>query len=119
MEQACIRTGKRTDDGTAVTSFRGLRVRGGLHWGPVNTTYDTVAKGYDYYGDTVNAAARIEGTAFGGQLLVSGDFLKEIPGDMMTQLGVSTINIGEIRYKGIERPISTYEIVVDDLCRVF
>ena len=54
--------------------WNGLRVRIGVHHGRCNIVPDVVSKGYDYYGDTVNTAARIESKAHGGEILVSADF---------------------------------------------
>ena len=51
--------------------WNGLRVRCGINFGPTEAVFDEVAKGYDYYGPTVNVAARVESAAFGGQVLIS------------------------------------------------
>ena len=56
--------------------WNGLRVRIGLHFGDVEITFDPVSKGYDYYGRTINAAARIESLATGGQIIASTDLLR-------------------------------------------
>eukprot|EP00667_Euglena_gracilis_P002641 EG_transcript_2645 len=59
--------------------WNGLRVRVGIHYGLGEVTYDEVSKGYDYYGTVVNAAARIESLAHGGQVVVSQDVLNALP----------------------------------------
>ncbi|KAK7199231.1 Adenylate and Guanylate cyclase catalytic domain containing protein [Novymonas esmeraldas] len=51
--------------------WRGLRVRTGLHTGLSDIRYDEVTKGYDYYGDTSNMAARTEAVANGGQVVAT------------------------------------------------
>ncbi|CAG9572235.1 receptor-type adenylate cyclase a [Leishmania major strain Friedlin] len=51
--------------------WRGLRVRMGIHTGLTDIRYDEVTKGYDYYGDTPNMAARTEAVANGGQVLAT------------------------------------------------
>ncbi|GET93834.1 receptor-type adenylate cyclase b [Leishmania tarentolae] len=51
--------------------WRGLRVRIGIHTGLTDIRYDEVTKGYDYYGDTSNMAARTEAVANGGQLIAT------------------------------------------------
>ncbi|GET87569.1 receptor-type adenylate cyclase, putative [Leishmania tarentolae] len=51
--------------------WRGLRVRIGIHTGLTEIRYDEVTKGYDYYGDTSNMAARTEAVANGGQLIAT------------------------------------------------
>ena len=48
--------------------WRGLRVRVGVHFGMGEIQLDSTTKGYDYYGTVVNTAARINGTAHGGQV---------------------------------------------------
>eukprot|EP00667_Euglena_gracilis_P003051 EG_transcript_3058 len=59
--------------------WNGLRVRIGIHYGMGEVTYDEVSKGYDYYGNVVNAAARIEALAHGGQIVVSDALLAALP----------------------------------------
>ncbi|CBZ25371.1 receptor-type adenylate cyclase b [Leishmania mexicana MHOM/GT/2001/U1103] len=49
----------------------GLRVRVGIHTGLADIRYDEVTKGYDYYGDTSNMAARTEAVANGGQVIAT------------------------------------------------
>ncbi|KAG5503746.1 hypothetical protein JIQ42_07261 [Leishmania sp. Namibia] len=51
--------------------WRGLRVRVGIHTGLSDIRYDEVTKGYDYYGDTSNMAARTEAVANGGQVIAT------------------------------------------------
>jgi class 3 adenylate cyclase len=51
--------------------FKGLRVRMGLHYGMAERVYDQVTKRYDYFGNTVNCAARVESIAKGGQVFIS------------------------------------------------
>ena len=59
--------------------FNGIRVRIGIHHGPVEAIFDDVAKGYDYYGNTVNVAARIESVGAGGQIVVSREVANALP----------------------------------------
>ncbi|RNE94995.1 adenylate cyclase, partial [Trypanosoma conorhini] len=51
--------------------WNGLRVRVGVHTGLCDIRRDEVTKGYDYYGDTANVAARTEGVGNGGQVLLT------------------------------------------------
>jgi predicted ATPase/class 3 adenylate cyclase/Tfp pilus assembly protein PilF len=51
--------------------FRGLRVRMGAHVGPVDAQPDPVTGRMDYFGRTVNRAARVGAAGHGGQLVVS------------------------------------------------
>eukprot|EP00727_Mastigamoeba_balamuthi_P005677 m51a1_g1729 putative serine threonine kinase (1689) ;mRNA; f:135134-146420 len=59
-----------------VLSFRGFRVRMGIHFGPVDTRVE--GQSTDYSGPTVGIAARIAGLARGGQVLVSSAARAEI-----------------------------------------
>jgi class 3 adenylate cyclase len=95
--------------------FRGLRVRMGIHYGPVDVMYDDVAKGYDYYGDTVNCASRVEHCAFGGQILISGaafdvarPTLEEDGGCIVSSAGVKSL-------KGIKEPQQLYSLLCSEL----
>jgi len=55
-------------DGPAV---RGLRVRMGMHTGIVENRVDPITGRVDYYGPTVNEAARVSGAGSGGQIVAS------------------------------------------------
>ena len=49
----------------------GLRVRVGINTGPCDVVFDEVTKGFDYYGTTVNTAARVEAVGHGGQVIAT------------------------------------------------
>jgi class 3 adenylate cyclase len=51
--------------------YRGLRIRIGLHFGEAERVHDTVTRRMDYFGNTVNTAARVESEAKGGQVFIS------------------------------------------------
>jgi len=70
----------------------------GVAAGPV------VAQGGDYFGRTVNIAARIAARASAGQVLVSGSVVEAAP-----PLGVTFVELGELRLKGIARPVRVLE----------
>lgn len=52
-------------------SHNGVRVRIGFNYGQTDAVFDEITKGYDYYGPTVNLAARVEAAGQGGQILTS------------------------------------------------
>jgi len=54
-----------------ITHNRGLRVRMGIHMGPVATTKNAVTGRLEYTGPTMDRAREIEGMADGGQILAS------------------------------------------------
>jgi adenylate cyclase len=70
----------------------------GVAAGPV------VAQGGDYFGRTVNVAARIAARAGEGQVLVSGRVAEVAPPP-----GVTFVELGELPLKGIPRPVRVLE----------
>ncbi|KAL9647749.1 hypothetical protein ABK040_015237 [Willaertia magna] len=59
--------------------YRGPRVRMGLHHGKdLEVKFDPTTKRIDYFGNDVNMSSRVEGTAIGGRIVVSADFVKAI-----------------------------------------
>eukprot|EP00796_Vickermania_ingenoplastis_P007401 gene7401-5212_t len=92
--------------------WNGLRVRIGIHTGMCDIRFDEVTKGFDYYGDTVNIAARTEATAMGGQILMTKsvwDILSESGGEA----GVQSLTIGDAGarvLRGVPMPVQMYEV---------
>lgn len=123
MPSACSEFVKDGGRNAPKIVYRGLRVRIGIHvgkhsdledgGGQVQTKYDKVAKGYDYYGPAVNAAARIEALGFGGQTLMSSE--------VYTQLSEETKDksllhvVGGLRLKGIEEEVYIYQCLPREL----
>jgi adenylate cyclase len=70
----------------------------GVAAGPV------VAQGGDYFGRTVNLAARIASRAGPGQVLVSQGVAEST-----TPEGVALVELGELRLKGFARPVRLLE----------
>jgi adenylate cyclase len=70
----------------------------GVAAGPV------VAQGGDYFGRTVNLAARIAARAGAGQVLVSGSVAESVPPQ-----GVRFVEQGELPLKGFARPVRLLE----------
>ncbi|EFC37436.1 predicted protein [Naegleria gruberi] len=58
--------------------WNGIRVRMGLHFGYAEKIFDKVVNRPDYFGNTINAAARIEASTQGGQVLISEDMFSEL-----------------------------------------
>jgi len=109
-EDGCTRYG---DEGKML--YCGLRIRIGLHYGEVERVFDEVAKGYDYYGDTVNCAARIEAVAFGGQTVCSQDFLDQVDPSLTRE--ISQKYMGKARLKGIEQSVPITGLWESDMDR--
>ena len=55
----------------------GLRVRVGVHYGPVTMDFSGLTERMDYLGPTVNRAARLEGAAYPGSVAVLADMYAE------------------------------------------
>jgi adenylate cyclase len=70
----------------------------GVAAGPV------VAQGGDYFGRTVNLAARIAARAGPGQVLVS-----QRVAESASPAGVAFVELGELRLKGIAHPVRVLE----------
>jgi adenylate cyclase len=70
----------------------------GVAAGPV------VVQGGDYFGRTVNLAARIASRAGPGQVLVSQSVAESAP-----PAGVALVELGEVRLKGFARPVPLLE----------
>jgi adenylate cyclase len=70
----------------------------GVAAGPV------VVQGGDYFGRTVNLAARIAARAGAGQVLVSGSVAEAASIE-----GVAFVELGELRFKGISHPVRVLE----------
>jgi len=70
----------------------------GVAAGPV------VVQGGDYFGRTVNLAARIAARAGAGQVLVSDSVVESA-----SPTGVSFVELGRLRFKGIARPVRVLE----------
>jgi adenylate cyclase len=71
----------------------------GVAAGPV------VVQGGDYFGRTVNLAARIASRAGAGQVLVSESVIQSPPPD-----GVHFVELGEVQLKGFARPVRLLEV---------
>jgi hypothetical protein len=82
--------------------WNGLRVRIGIHYGPVEVVLDEVTKGYDYYGPTVNIAARVEGVTDGGQICMSEATAVAVLREH-TAYTLSVLGAAELR--GVKEPI--------------
>ena len=80
-----------------------LRVRMGLHIG------EAQQRGGDYYGTTLNRAARLMAAAHGGQVLLSAAVAALVGGRLPG--GASLRDLGEHRLKDLQRPEHVYQLV--------
>lgn len=84
-----------------------LLVRMGLHVG------DSQLREGDYYGSTLNRAARIMAIGHGGQILLSAAVQALLQND--SSLPFQMLGQGEHRLKGLRRPEKIYQVLHPDL----
>jgi len=88
-----------------------LKVRMGLHVG------EAQPRGGDYYGPTVNRAARLMSVAHGGQVLLSAA-AADLVVDLLSE-GTSLRDLGEHRLKDLERSEHIFQLLHPDLVTDF
>ncbi|HXY91985.1 MAG TPA: adenylate/guanylate cyclase domain-containing protein, partial [Acidimicrobiia bacterium] len=88
-----------------------LKVRMGVHTGHAE------ARDGDYYGSSVNRAARLMSAANGGQVVVSLT-TEELVRDELSD-GVALRDLGEQRLRDLSRPEHTYQLVAPGLEEAF
>ena len=95
----------------ALTDDPVLTLRMGIHFGPAET------RDGDWFGATLNRAARIMGVAHGGQVLLSQAAAALI--DPRNADGVGVQRLGSVRLRGLAEPEMVYQVVADGLAREF
>jgi len=95
----------------AATHGVALRVRCGLHAGV------TERRDNDFFGGTVNRAARIMGVAHGGQVLLS-QAVATLVGERLPP-GAALLDLGTVRLRDLESPERVFQLVHPGLRRDF
>lgn len=105
-------------DGWGRVIWRGLRVRMGLHVGSPDCRISDLTGRMDYFGPMVNRAARVAGSAHGGQIICSKDVHQALN---LVRLGHPIVHdLGEHWLKGLKSPEHLFSIVAEPLrSRVF
>src|SRR5258706_3530958 len=80
-----------------------LRVRMGLHTG------EAELRDGDYYGQSLNRAARIMSIGHGGQILISETAMQVVREHLSQEL--TLLELGEHYFKGLARPRKIYQVV--------
>ncbi|KAF8549669.1 hypothetical protein OG21DRAFT_1420962 [Imleria badia] len=116
--------GKEVWDAQGNLISRGLSVRMGIHCGTPVYEPDPITNRMDYFGPMVIRAARISGSAAGGQIMCSADVVREINAritetgpdteysefqppqaiEAIRRMNIRVIPVGEIKLKGLEIP---------------
>ncbi len=102
--QLALADSARTRDGA-------LKVRMGLHTGAVQRREN------DYFGTTVNRAARIMASAHGGQVLLS-HAAAELVRDRLPPM-VSLRDLGSVRLRDLTQPERVFQLVHPQICQQF
>ncbi len=90
--------------------IRGLRVRMGVHLGEPLCRTDPTTGRMDYFGPSVNRAARVASAAHGGQILVTGTVWDTVH----ETVEASANDLGQHRLKGLEHVQHLVEVKVED-----
>eukprot|EP01062_Namystynia_karyoxenos_P027633 TRINITY_DN2114_c0_g1_i2.p1 TRINITY_DN2114_c0_g1~~TRINITY_DN2114_c0_g1_i2.p1 ORF type:complete len:1095 (+),score=275.81 TRINITY_DN2114_c0_g1_i2:114-3287(+) len=97
--------------------WEGLIVRCGVHVGPAERHFVPLTGRYDYFGPTVNQAARVEPQAVPGTVAVTEAVLQAIrSGDGLRALGdPQVIPIGDVSLRGLAQPVQLTLMVPQSL----
>ncbi|MBR59221.1 MAG: hypothetical protein CMH54_14545 [Myxococcales bacterium] len=90
--------------------IRGLRVRMGVHLGEPLCRTDPTTGRMDYFGPSVNRAARVASAAHGGQILVTGTVWDTVH----ESIDAKGADLGQHRLKGLEHVQHLVEIKLDE-----
>eukprot|EP00817_Percolomonadidae_sp_ATCC50343_P006769 CAMPEP_0117422802 /NCGR_PEP_ID=MMETSP0758-20121206/3576_1 /TAXON_ID=63605 /ORGANISM="Percolomonas cosmopolitus, Strain AE-1 (ATCC 50343)" /LENGTH=615 /DNA_ID=CAMNT_0005205655 /DNA_START=125 /DNA_END=1969 /DNA_ORIENTATION=- len=108
------------EDSTGKIIFNGIRIRIGIHMGNALTKKDPFTDRTDYFGPTVNRAARIESTGDGGQVLLSEqvyvklqESLDEFKGLFDEEIHIDSL--GSFKLRGVEEEATLYQVYLDCL----
>jgi class 3 adenylate cyclase len=88
--------------------WNGLRVRIGIDYGDGQVRFDNVSKGFDYYGTSVNAAARIEALGHGGQILASEEVMVQLTESFLREEKVCVDYLGTHLLRGLVDPVNLF-----------
>lgn len=104
--QAAIVMQKRVAEFNAAAGLEQMAIRIGLHTG--SSISVTLNDRLDYYGSTVNLAARLEGLGQGGDITMSGEFVADVA--VKPLLADYELRESEVDIKGFDHPLPIYKI---------
>ena len=88
--------------------WNGLRVRVGIHTGLVGIKLDETTKGFDYYGNAVNIAARTESFGSGGQVIITQDVVDSFDSTASARYDIRAL--GSVILRGAREPTSLFDV---------
>ena len=100
----------RASDATKISDVS-IRIRMGMHTG------EAELRDGDYYGQTLNRAARIMGVAYGGQILLSS-VTAALAREHLPE-NISLLDLGEHRLKGLSRLENIFQLNAPNLPNEF
>eukprot|EP00997_Jenningsia_sp_PLL12_P010149 NODE_729_length_1483_cov_110.353556_g602_i0.p1 GENE.NODE_729_length_1483_cov_110.353556_g602_i0~~NODE_729_length_1483_cov_110.353556_g602_i0.p1 ORF type:complete len:397 (-),score=131.91 NODE_729_length_1483_cov_110.353556_g602_i0:291-1367(-) len=95
--------------------WKGLRVRVGMQVGNPNIEYDYKTNTVDYFGPSVNEAARVESKAIGGQVVISDEVLDVVMADETLRSQLIVRSHGIYSLKGISRAMRLHAVCYEEL----
>eukprot|EP00756_Hemistasia_phaeocysticola_P053842 Hpha_TRINITY_DN29788_c0_g1::TRINITY_DN29788_c0_g1_i1::g.2500::m.2500 len=96
--------------------WNGPRVRIGINFGPVRAELNHVTKRWDYFGGTVNVAARVEGALKSGGLTgITKAVMDELGPDFMHREDLLVADSGPQTLKGVSHPVRIFVVLPPEL----
>eukprot|EP00756_Hemistasia_phaeocysticola_P028226 Hpha_TRINITY_DN16166_c2_g1::TRINITY_DN16166_c2_g1_i1::g.4374::m.4374 len=96
--------------------WSGVRVRIAINWGGVRAERNPVTGRYDYFGQTVNVAARVEGALrHGGLTGITQSTMDELDQEFRDQADVFITNFGDVELRGVSSKIRVYVVLPSSL----
>eukprot|EP01065_Artemidia_motanka_P052889 TRINITY_DN9663_c1_g1_i1.p1 TRINITY_DN9663_c1_g1~~TRINITY_DN9663_c1_g1_i1.p1 ORF type:complete len:809 (+),score=186.51 TRINITY_DN9663_c1_g1_i1:66-2492(+) len=104
---------KRVAGPTKNVLWHGLRVRIGMHWGPVHAVSNPITGRMDYFGPPVNTAARVESSLqYGGLTGVTEAVLDELTPDGLRSLDSPMKHyLGKRELRGVADPVAIFVLL--------
>ena len=84
-------------------AWHGLRLRIGVNYGDVEVTPNPISQRFDYFGNTVNKAARAESSTVAGTVGVTPDVFTCLDDSVLDTAVV--VSLGNITMRGVSKPV--------------
>eukprot|EP00756_Hemistasia_phaeocysticola_P032385 Hpha_TRINITY_DN16404_c4_g4::TRINITY_DN16404_c4_g4_i2::g.160991::m.160991 len=94
-----------------VPLWHGLRVRIGVNWGPARAERNPVTGRYDFFGGTVNTAARVEAAVKHGGLTGLTQAVVDKVGVDTLRNDVFIVAMGDVEMKGLAQPVAIHVVL--------